>query len=226
MDRMLDSHAKTEKLQSMGQLEQTQINRYPMPKSGCTRYLLTCAQNNTKLHDGFWRNLQAFALKVSADILVSGFTYTKTAMNTKNEKAENSSEADTSTWYAPGVQPHIVSDLILLAPTLAFCANLQILPTAVNPVSGLQDYTGEASSIIPHTKVRMEPVPTAKDKPTKHIYTTGSCTLKNYIQQKAGQKAEFHHLFVAMLVEVLPDANNGNSILHFSIVLYCALLMN
>ena len=207
MDRFLNQHAKEEKLQSLGQLEQTEIVKLDLPESGCKRYLLTCAQNNTAVHGGFWDNLEAFAKRVKADVLVSGFTYTKTQLNTKNEKAESKSKADIGEWYSDKVQPHIVSDLIKIAPTLAFCSNLQILPTAVNPISGLQDYTGEASSVIPHPKVMMQPVPTAKDKPTKHIYTTGTCTLKNYIQQKAGQKAEFHHVFGALLVEVLPNGD-------------------
>ncbi len=204
-DRFLDRHAEALKKQSLGQLEQTDIVTEPLPKTGCKRYLLTCAQNSTKAHDGFWRNLVAFAEHVEADIKVSAFSYNKNALNTKNEKPEGGSKVDVGDWYAPEVRPYVTNDLISLAPTLAFCANLQILPTAVNPVSGLQDYTGEASSVIPHVKVRMEPVPTSRDKPTKHLYTTGTCTLKNYIQQKAGQKAEFHHVFGALLVEVLPD---------------------
>jgi len=206
-DRFLDKYARDDKLQSLGQLEQTEIVNLALPKTGCKRYLLTCAQSNTAVHGGFWTSLEAFSKQVKADLLVSGFTYTKTQLNTKNEKAESKSKADISTWYSDKVLPYITSDLTKIAPTLAFCANLQILPTAVSPISGLQDYTGEASSVIPHPKVMMHPVPTAKDKPTKHIYTTGTCTLKNYIQQKAGQKAEFHHVFGALLVEVLPSGD-------------------
>lgn len=207
-DKFLDKYAPEAKLQSLGQLEQTEIVKLAPPESGCTRYLLTCAQNGTKIHQGFWNNLTAFASLVDARIMVSGFTYNRNALNAANEKkgikSDNAGAAD---WFAHEVTPYITKELTLLAPTLAWCSNLQILPTAVNPVSGLQDYTGEASSVIPHVKVRMEPVPTAKDKPTKHLYTTGTCTLKNYIQQKAGQKAEFHHVFGALLVEVLPDGS-------------------
>jgi hypothetical protein len=34
------------------------------------------------------------------------------------------------------------------------------------------------------------------------LYTTGACTQRNYIQRKAGQKAEFHHVFGAVFVEI------------------------
>ena len=204
-DRMVDRYASEEKKASLGQLEQTEIVDLPLPTKGCKRYLLTCAQNNTNVHKGFWKNLEAFADVIDAQIMVSGFTYKKTALNTSNEKKGKESDITISEWFADEIVPYITKDLTLLAPTLAWCSNLQILPTAVNPCSGMADYTGEASSVIPHTKVRMEPVPTAMDKPAKHLYTTGACTLKNYIQQKAGQKAEFHHVFGALLVEVMPD---------------------
>ncbi len=39
------------------------------------------------------------------------------------------------------------------------------------------------------------------------IYTTGTVTLKNYIQMKAGLKAEFHHVWGALLVEVDSDGD-------------------
>jgi len=207
VDKFIHRHATEEKMISLGQLEQTEAVKLLPPKKGCKRYLLTCAQNNTSIHEGFWQNLSEFARVVKADILVSGFSYNKTVLNTKGEKTGKESDITGGEWYAAEIQQYLTNDLTMLAPTLTWCANLQINPTAVNPCSGMTDYTGESSSVIPHPKVRMEPVPTAKDKPTKHLYTTGACTLKNYIQKKAGQKAEFHHVFGALLVEVMPDGN-------------------
>jgi hypothetical protein len=37
------------------------------------------------------------------------------------------------------------------------------------------------------------------------MYTTGACTLRNYINRKAGQVATFHHVFGALYVEVAED---------------------
>tara|TARA_R110000751_G_scaffold251430_1_gene350883 strand:- start:5264 stop:6871 length:1608 start_codon:yes stop_codon:yes gene_type:complete len=206
-DKFLIRHAREERLVTLGQLAQTQSIKRELPAKGCKRYLLTCAQNNTDIHKGFWKNLSIFSDTVGAEIMVSGFTYMKTTQNTKNEKREKKSALTSAEWYAMEIQPHITSELTLLAPTLAWCSNLQMMPTAVNPFSGMADYTGEASSVIPHPKMLMQPVPTAMDKPAKHLYSTGCCTMKAYIAQKAGQKAEFHHVFGALLVEVMPDGN-------------------
>src|SRR5699024_2726628 len=39
------------------------------------------------------------------------------------------------------------------------------------------------------------------------LYTTGTVTKRNYIQKKAGQRASFHHIFGALLVEVDEDGD-------------------
>lgn len=211
MDKFLDRYADDEKFVHVtsGFLEQTNTIKRPLPEKGqVKRYLLTSAQSNTAVHLRFLRNLEVFARRLDAELMVSGFTYHKNYFNTANEKKGSTKRENEILWtWAREIEPYMTSDLIELAPDLAWCANLQILPTAVNPLSGFQDYTGQYSSIIPHAKVAMEPVPTSKDRRTKHLYTTGTCTLLNYIKQKAGQKAEFHHSFAAMLVEVLPDGD-------------------
>ena len=38
------------------------------------RYLLTAAQDGTQVHEGFWRNVLAFAAFLDATVLVGGFT--------------------------------------------------------------------------------------------------------------------------------------------------------
>jgi len=62
-----------------------------------------------------------------------------------------------------------------------------------------------ASSVIPHNKVQLQSVPVLKGERVKMMYTTGSITKRNYIQRKAGQKAEHHHVFGALYVEI--DSN-------------------
>jgi hypothetical protein len=90
---------------------------------------------------------------------------------------------------------------------LVWCGELNILPTATNPLSGLDSYTKAASSIIPHAKVQLQSVPVMRADPHKFMYTTGAVTQRNYISQKAGQKAEFHHVFGALFVEIDTDGD-------------------
>jgi len=190
-------------LHSHGQLDQTRAEELPLPpEGGVKRYILTCAQSNTKVHGRFLGNLEAYARRIGAEIRVSRFTYNKSAYGGARKAGDEEDDSDLS--FDPAIASYVSDEIELLAPGLAWCGNLQISPTAVNPLSGFSDYTGEASTIIPHTKIEMRPVATPRSMPAKHLYTTGAVTLKNYIMAKAGQKAEFHHSFGALIVEVLP----------------------
>lgn len=182
---------------------------FSLPNKGkVKRYLLTCAQNNTKLHDQLWSNLSRFAAHIDAPLFVATFTYSKATLGSKGAKRKTAKEQDNDReWWDERINDHILDESVELAPGLVWCGELQILPTAVNPISGMESYTGRSSSIIPHTKFAVHCVPSPKHAGTKFIYTTGTVTLRNYIQKKAGQKASFHHGYGALIVEVDSDGN-------------------
>ena len=103
--------------------------------------------------------------------------------------------------------PFISDDRREVAPGLVWCGEANILPTAARPLSGLETFTGRSSGIFPHVKIAMDSVPSGKFDPVKFNYTTGTVTQRNYIQRKEGLKAEFHHCYGALLVEVDPEGN-------------------
>jgi hypothetical protein len=51
----------------------------------------------------------------------------------------------------------------------------------------------------------MASVPTGKNEPTKFNYTTGTVTKRNYIQKRQGLRAEEHHSYGGLIVEVDSD---------------------
>lgn len=165
------------------------------------RFVFTAAQNNTYLHDKFFHALLNYCNHNKAQLVVAKFHYNKNAF--QNLSAEN----DDGVWYDQRLEPYFLPEQATVAPDLIWCGELDILPTAVNPLSGLDNYTRDASCIVPHTKVQMKSVPTMKNEPTKFMYTTGAVTLRNYIPRKAGQKASFHHMFAALLVEIDEDGD-------------------
>ena len=159
-------------------------------------FIFTSAQNNTKVHSGFLESLKVLAEHRDAELIVGTFTYNKNSFH-KLEKGDQ--------WYAREIREFINDRPLEVAEGLVWCGELNILPTAINPLSGFQGYTGESSCIVPHTKVNLESVPTDKYRNAKMMYTTGSITQANYLQKKAGQKAEFHHVYGALLVEIDQD---------------------
>jgi len=187
-----------------GRVRAPQPAQRPLPPEGeISRYIVTCAQNNTRLFDAAWRSLLTVAEHYGAEIMVSRFTYDKaTYLRGSTEKPSRDVPEADGLWYDERLEPYICDERVRLAPGLVFCGELNILPTAVRPLSGLETYTGRDSSIIPHVKLAMESVASGKFEATKFVYSTGAVTQRNYIQRKAGQKAEFHHCYGALLVEI------------------------
>ena len=178
----------------------------PLPRRGAVkRYIVTSAQNNTDLHGECWRNLLALAKHDNAEVMVSRFTYATASRAARGQKKTAREAVDADEWWAPSIAPYVVDDSVELAPSLVFCGELQILPTAPIPLSGLESYTGRASSIIPHVTFAMQSVAGPKASGAKFLYTTGTVTLRNYIGKKAGQAASFHHGYGALIVEVCAD---------------------
>lgn len=187
-----------------GRLNEDSVSSTPSETGKVRRYIITSAQNNTPVHEGFWKNLLVYAKYLGAEIIVSTFTYNKAQFGVKSVKAGTGADkADKDPmWFAEEVTPFIKDTRINLAKTLTFCGETNIIPTASRPLSGFETYTGESSGIFPHTKMAMESIPVCKGDPLKFNYTTGCVTLKNYLAMKAGLKADFHHCFGALIVEI------------------------
>ncbi len=189
-----------------GSLQPLETFSRPLPKRGVKRYILSCAQNNTFVHAQLWKNLSALAEHRDAEILISRFNYNLGAYGRKAVKPGKAKTVQ-EIWYAPEAEEHASDDRVQLAPGLVWCGELQIEPTANRPLSGFETYTGRNSCIVPHTTVAMESVASGKEEATKLMYSTGCITELNYIQKRAGLKAESRHVFGALLVEVDPAGN-------------------
>lgn len=186
-----------------GKVKEQKIIKKELPKKGkIKRYIITSAQNNTYLHNKVWKNLIALKNYYSAELLVGTFSYNLNAYGSKSTKRGKEKEKS-KLWYAEGIKPFIVDQRVELAPNLIWCGEMNILPTAKRPLSGLETYTQTSSGIFPHVKFAMDSIPSLiRGEPTKFNYTTGCVTKRNYIQKKQGIQAEFHHSYGAVIVEV------------------------
>lgn len=189
------------------------------PRGKINRYYLSCAQNNTKVFGRVWRNLLALVAhngersdSHTNRLMISRVLYVKKGLGASGDKAQLVKKNSLYTsmlelWWDKKVLPYLHDSRAALAPGLVWCGEQNILPTAVRPLSGFESYTARQSGIFPHVKLAMESVASGKNEATKFNYTTGTLTLRNYIQRKAGLKAEFHHCYGALIVEVDHDGN-------------------
>lgn len=177
-------------------------------KAAGKRFIVTAAQNNTKVHTGFWSALQKFAKQAKAQIMVSKVTYNKNGWGNMAGITKSTEEiSDESVWYDPRVIPFLMNESTQLAKGLVFSAELDILPTAREPLTGLDNYTGNNSMIVPHMKLHMRSYARMKGDDPRFGMTTGAVTLRNYIGRRAGQIASYHHVYGALLVEVDDNEN-------------------
>jgi hypothetical protein len=180
----------------------------PLPPKGVVkRYICTSAQNNTFVHKEFFEALMLLVDHYDAELLVGTYSYNLNAYGPSAIKygthlSKTEGTYDKEPWFDPLISEYINDKSLELGPGLVWCGEMNIMPTAVNPLAGLETYSHRKSAIFPHAKLAMRSIATMQGEGTKLNYTTGTVTLKNYIQKKEGIKAEQHHKFGALVVEV------------------------
>lgn len=178
-------------------------NSRPLPKRGkVKRYLLTSLQNNTDIHDKVWANLLALKRYYNAELHVSRYTYNKNSYGKLSVKPGTRAPLDGDLWYDPRADDFISDEDVEIAPGLVWCGRQNTLPTAKRPLGGFESYHGRKSTVIPHAKIAMNSIASGKFEAPKLMYSTGTVGKINYIQKRQGIKAEHHHCYGALLVEV------------------------
>lgn len=158
--------------------------------------IVTSAQNSTPVHLTFLSNLKRLESKISAKILVIPFRYKNPTPVFVN---------DSKDYWDESLTPYLCEDDFELCSNLAVLGQLKSQPTAVRPLSGLEQVTGDKSAIIGHTKLELKSVATPSNKMAKLLISTGCCTVANYTDSKAGYKGGKRHSLSAIIVEVDGD---------------------
>lgn len=208
----LKSPTKTIKAKK-GSVKALKTKIIPLHKEGVKRYIFTSAQNNTDIFLPFWKNLMVLKDFYNAELHVARYVYLTNGTSSLLDKQQafermaGEKREKTHIEWPVEIKPYESDQRMEVAPGLVWCGEMNILPTEANPLSGLEVYTGRKSGIFPHAKLALASVPTSKHAPAKLNFTTGTVTKRNYIQRKAGLKAEFHHCYSALLVEVDSTGN-------------------
>ena len=131
------------------------------------RFFITSAQNNTHVSKPFLDSIHQYCKAHGAQLIVSTFTYNKNGYQNLTEQSDD-------VWYDPSIRDYIYNQSAFMADDLVLCGELNILPTAVNPLSGLDNYTNTHSAIVPHSKIQLKSVPTPKYMDSRLLYSEGS----------------------------------------------------
>lgn len=160
---------------------------------GAGRYVITSAQNATPVHQKFLSALLNYCAENDAKLKIIPYRY-KNPTSIFQDK-------DNEVWDS-AIVPYIEENTVKIANGLVLVGNVKIQPTAVQPLSGFEGYTGTSSAIFGHPKVQLKTVPTPSNELPKILVSTGAVTTANYTDSKAGFKGSFHHSLAALVVEV------------------------
>ena len=151
-------------------------------------YVVTSAQNKTPVSEPFLASLRAFP----GELIVLPFRY----------KNPTSVFADLSEdeWYID-----VCHETVDLNDNISVIGDVSIQPTAVRPLSGMDSYNRNKSCIFGHPRRELRMVPSSAGKLPKLLTTTGTITVPNYTDSKAGKKAEFHGVIGAAVVTVTSE---------------------
>lgn len=168
-----------------------------------TKFLITWAQSETDILDNLLTNLEAYAQELDADIHVICGRY-KNPTSLEKSREIKSKERNTNLWHK-SLQPYLDANRQQIHDHLQILADVKIQPTGSLPLTGLNSITGFESCIIGHPSLHLTSLPILDNYPNKLLLTTGAITVPNYTDTKVGKKAEFHHAYGFVIVELDGD---------------------
>ncbi|WP_117195948.1 helix-turn-helix domain-containing protein [Rhizobium terrae] len=176
----------------------------PAPKRSLKRgFITTSAQSLTPAHGPFVINLHALAAARGLEFSdIGGFTYGKSVFAKRRKK----DLLEVAPWSAMIVDK-VCRDRRHLHSTVQACFEMNMRPTKQNPLVGLTDYVRGKTSIFAHPKRAVESVPRPRSYDPVMMWTTGCCTVPNYVTQEAGLKSLQEHQIGALIIEIDMDDN-------------------
>jgi hypothetical protein len=168
------------------------VNKKIQKKSN---FIITWGQNDTPIHRTFFNNVLAYKDYLNAELLVIAGRY-------KNPTSIFDSGEDT---WDDNILPYLSANRHDIHNHLTVMSDVKIQPTAVNPLNGMESMSKDTSCIFGHPKLHMKTLPILDGYQPKQLFTTGSCTIENYTDSKAGKKGEFYHCLGFVIVNIVDD---------------------
>jgi hypothetical protein len=162
---------------------------------GTQRFLITSAQNATPIVEPFWKSLLHCQRHYNAHLSVIPYRY-------KNPTSRWTGSQNNAEFWVQEVRDYLCNKRWNINKNLVVVGDIKIVPTAKDPLSGHENFTGAESSIFGHPNLAFTTVATPGHQMAKLMTTTGSCTQPNYSDSRAGKAGEFQHVTGALLVEV------------------------
>ncbi|MEF3134628.1 hypothetical protein OS035_24535 [Rhizobium sp. 268] len=161
-------------------------------------FILSGAQNKTPAHGPLVINMHALAAARGYDYIEIGpFTYGKSLFTEKKKK----DIVDVAPWSGM-IADRITRSRRHLSPKVQACYEMNLRPTKSAPLNGLHEYVRGKSAVFAHPRREMLSLPRPKSAEPIYLWTTGACTVPNYVEMEAGLKALENHTIGFLIVEI------------------------
>jgi len=155
------------------------------------RYIISSAQNASPVNLKFLKNIEAYADFINAEIGIIATRYKNPTSQFKDEDV-----------WASEVQPYLTANRQFLHKDLLLLSDLKVQATSPNPTNGIELFGDNASVIVGAPRIEMRTVPVLPTQKQKFLYSTGTTTIPNFTDSVAGGKAEAHHSYGFVIVEI------------------------
>jgi len=163
------------------------------PVSKNKRFVITSCQNNASVNINFLKSLQSYCKDKSAELLIVPIIYRPT-------------DHESVTFNIPSDLEHtIVRHKMKIHDEVYVMGSFNFIPTAVNPLSGLESLSKGDTLIVPSPQLRMKSLAVSIKRHPAILHTTGAISNPEYTNTKVGEKALFNHSYSAVLVEIDSD---------------------
>lgn len=169
-----------------------------------TMFMFGWCQSDTPVHENFFDGVEAYAKYHDASLhIIAGRYKNPTSLETSTKL--KSGEKNKKAYWHERVLPYLDAARHNIHKYLCILSDVKVQPTASTPLSGFNGITGLESCIVGHPRVHMKSLPVLDGYPNKLLLTTGSVSIENYTDTKAGKKGEFHHQLGFIIVELDGD---------------------
>ncbi len=167
-----------------------------------SRYVITSIQNDTPTNENFKRSLLNYVERNNAKLLIIPVRY-------KNPDSFHSGLSDSYTWDE-SLREYFVENEINLTSKIKILGDYYVGATNNTPISGLEGLARGKSIIVGHGILQSKSCPRLDDEDAVIVSSTGSLSVKNYSQSRAGYFANNSHTNAAMIVET----DNQNNVFY------------
>jgi len=165
------------------------LYEYPSVVSSSKKYVITSCQNDTDIHDKFYRSILNYANINGCEVVV---------LKTTSLTAENLTED-------PVWAVNVVDTAFDIENSVRVLGSLRITNTTLNPLAGLDDLVLGKHLIVGNNQLQMKTTFAESVEKPIFIYSTGTISRPKYSTSKAGFKAARNHTYSFLFVEVRND---------------------